>query len=123
VTLRTQMTTDATTVFMVDGDFKESVSITYHPHRYYGATLRADRTIDAVIERQRISVLSGDGDTVAPIWILHVANDSTLGISSDELDLGGDAVTISPRDGDTAERRSITELLSQDHAMLELEVR
>jgi len=123
VTLRTQMTTDATTVFMVDGDFKESVSITYHPHRYYGATLRADRTIDAVIERHRLAVFSEDGDTVAGMWVVYVANDSTVGISSDELDLGGDAVTISPRDGETPVRKTIVELMSQDHAMLQLEVR
>ena len=81
----------------------------------------AAREINAIVIREQIANL--DSDTVSPVWQVHVANDSTLGITSSEIDLGGDQIELPPRDGKTAERRTITQLLIQDHGMLVLECR
>ena len=121
MTLRTQIIVDAKTVFLRSDDFAESTDITYHPFKYRGDTLRADRTISAVIVRQPTAPLSADSDTVAPFYEIHVANSTTLGINSDEIDIGKDALTFAPRDGKTVVRHTITELLTQDHGMLVLE--
>lgn len=119
--LRQAIIDDAATVFCNADDFAEAV--VYHPHRFYGAEERPPRTINAVVMREAIAVIDGDGDTVAPMWEVHVANDATLGISSSELDLGGDKISLAPRVGETPERRSITRLIGHDEGMLILECR
>lgn len=121
MTLKSQLSTDAISVFCNTDDFAETV--TYYPHRYYNDTLRANRSIKAVVLRESITVLSEDGDTVAPVWQVHVANDSTTGINSNELDIGGDQIGFPPREGETAERRTITRLMEHDTGMLVLECR
>lgn len=121
MTLRETIAADATAVFLRTDDFAES--ITYHPYQYEGDEARAARTIVAIVFREDIQVLSQDGDVVAPLWQVAVANSATDGISSEELDLGGDQLEFPPRDGKTAERRSITRLTIQDHGMLILECR
>lgn len=120
MTLRDMITDDATAVFLNTDEFAESV--TYYPHRYPGTALRSNRTITAVVIREQIQAITQDGSqTVLPRWEVHVANDSTAGISSDEIDLGGDQIGFPPRDGQTAERRSIVRLVTQDSGMLVLE--
>lgn len=121
MTLHDMIAADAVTVFTSTDDFAEV--ITYHPHRFYGEAARESRSINAVVLREQIQVLTQDGDTVAPVWQIHVANSNTTGISSAELDLGGDQLEFPPRDGKTAERRTITQLVIQDHGMLVLECR
>lgn len=119
MTLRQAIIDDAEAVFTSTDDFAEVV--TYKPHRFYGEALRADREINAVVIRNQITVITEDGDTVAAQWEVHVINDSTTGISSEELDLGGDMIELPPRDGKDAEARSITRLISQDLGMLVVE--
>ena len=121
MTLRDTIETDAEVVFCNANDFAEAV--TYYPHRFYGESLRASRSIVAVVFREQIAVLSEDVQTVAPVYEVHVANDSTTGISSEELDTGGDQIGFPPRDGKTAERKTITHLVTQDNGMLVLECR
>lgn len=121
MTLHDVILSDAATVFTSTDDFAEVV--TYHPRRYFGGADPVPRSINAVVIREQIAVISEDGDTVAPMWQVHVANDNALGISSAELDLGGDQIELAPRDGKTAERRTITQLITQDHGMLVLECR
>lgn len=116
MTLKDAMLTDASTVFCAVDDFAEAV--TYYPHRYYGAVARVDRTINAVVIREPTSILGEDGDTVAKEWEVHVVNSTTLGISSDELDIGGDQLGFAPRLGETAERRSIVRVVGHDEGMV-----
>lgn len=115
MTLRSTIASDAYTVFTSTDDFAESV--TYRPRS--GST----RAINAVVMREQIQIIGEDGDTVAPVWQVHVANDTTYGIASTELNLGGDQISLPPRDGKTAESRTITQLLIQDNGMLVLECR
>ena len=121
MTLHDLIAADAVTVFGNTDDFAEVV--TYHPHRHYGEAARSSRSINAVVFREQIQVLTQDGDTVAPVWQIHVANSAVDGISSEELDLGGDSLEFPPRDGKTAETRTITQLVGQDHGMLIVECR
>jgi hypothetical protein len=121
MTLRDSIADDALTVFLVNDDFAEYV--TYYPHRYSGETAREPRQIKAVVEREQITAFAEDVATNLPMFKIHVANDSVYGISSEELDTGGDKIGLSPRDGKTAEQRSIISLITQDHGMLVLECR
>lgn len=119
MTLHQAIIDDAAGVFTRLDDFAELV--TYQPHRFYGEADRASRSIKAVVEREQVTSL--DDDTVSPMFRVHVANDSVLGISSEELDTGGDMIELPPRDGKAAELRTITHLVTQDHGMLVLECR
>lgn len=122
MTLRTLITDDATSVFLNTDEFAESV--TYKPRLFAAGDARANRTIDAVVIRELIQVVSEDGgETVLPSFEVHVANDSATGISSDELDLGGDKLSFPVRDGLDASDRAIVRLVTQDHGMLVLECR
>jgi len=119
MTLHDVILTDASTVFTSTDDFAEVV--TYYARQQFGEAEPSARVINAVVIREQIASL--DGDTVSPVWQVHVANDSVLGITSAEIDLGGDQIELPPRDGKTAVRRTITQLLIQDHGMLVLECR
>lgn len=121
MTLRDQIADDALAVFLSTDDFAELV--TYYPHRFYGETARESRVIKAVVMREQITALSEDVVTNLPMFQIHVANDSVNGISSEELDTGGDQIEFSPRDGEPVQRRSITQLVTQDHGMLVIECR
>jgi hypothetical protein len=121
MTLRDMMTADASAVFLAEGEFSEAV--TYYPHRFFGATQRQPRSIRAVVMREQVASFTEDVVTVLPMFEVHVANDSTLGISSDEIDTGGDQIAFPARDGKPAERRSILKITTQDHGMLVLECR
>lgn len=111
---------DAVTVFCNADDFAESV--TYYPHRFYGATARATRSITAVVMREQIDAARAT-DHPLPVYEVCVANSSTTGISSAELDTGGDILEFPPRDGETAKKFRILRLITQDHGMLVLECR
>lgn len=105
--------------FLFDNDtFAEPV--TYYPHVDYGGTATS-RSINAVVIRQQIVALDADGgETVVPAYEVHVANDSTVGISSTEINTGGDQIALPVREGKAAERRSIIHVASQDHGALVL---
>lgn len=121
MSLHDMIETDATAVFANTADFAEVV--TYHPRHRFGEATPTPRSINAVVMREQIQTIGEDGDTVSPIWQVHVANSGTYGISSTELDLGGDQIALPPRDGKSAARKTITQLVIQDHGMLVLECR
>jgi len=119
MTLHDVILSDVSAVFTNTDDFAEVV--TYYARQQFGGAVPTARPINAVVLREQITSL--DGDTVSPVWQIHVANDSSLGISSVELDLGGDQIEFPPRDGKEAARKTITQLTVQDHGMLVLECR
>lgn len=121
MSLHDMIQADARTVFTSTDDFAEVVI--YHPRQRFGESAPIPRSINAVVIRQQIQTMTEDGDTVSPMWEVHVDNSGTYGISSSELDLGGDQIELPPRDYKTAERRTITQLTIQDHGMLVLECR
>lgn len=121
MTLREQMATDSVDTFLNVDEFAESV--TYIPHRYFGETARADRTITAIVEREQVTAIVGSETEILPIYTVHVANDATSGIASDEIDRGSDFIDFPSRDGLDATRKTIIRIVNQDPAMLVLECR
>ena len=106
---------DAISVFANANDFAEPVV-------YYKKTGKA-RPIYAVVVRDALAILPEDGDTVTPVFEIHVANDIVEGISSEELNLGGDMIAFAVRVGQAVERREIIRLLGHDEGMLHLQCR
>lgn len=101
---------DASAVFCNADDFAESAS--------YNGT----RSIDVIISRDGYET-APDTATETPVFEVQVVNDSTLGISSSELNVGGDKLTFAERVGMTATERTITRLVGHDEGMLILECR
>lgn len=114
MTLATTIISDAATVFCNTSDFAEPVV-------YWKRGAAAGRNINAVVIRQQLATVAEDGsETLLPSWEVHVANDSTDGISTTELGLGGDQIQLPPRDGQSAVKKTILELLTQDTGMVVL---
>jgi hypothetical protein len=82
-----------------------------------------ERTITAIIDREQPGELPGAGQGISPITRITVANDAVKGISSSEVDAGGDRVELALRIGETPQLRRITQIVEQDAGMLTLEVR
>ena len=121
MTLSDQIANDSAAVFLQTGHFAESV--TYVPNIYDVGDTRTNRAIQAVVIRNQFSVFENDVESIAPVFEVYVENDTTRGINSDELDLGGDQISLPVRPGKAAEARTVTRLIEQDAAMLVLEVR
>jgi len=122
MTLRAAIAADAAKVFLDTAAFAESV--TYHPKLFKSGDARTARIIKAVVIRESLQAVTEDsGETILPAFEVHVANDATIGISSTELDTGGDKIELPPRDGMPASKRAIVRVVTQDHGMLVLECR
>ena len=115
MTLAARIITDAGSVFLNSDHFAESV--TYYPHRF--GTAATPRTIKAVVTRNQVATFNPD-EQIIPEFEVRVANNSTTGISSGEINTGGDQIKLAVRIGETATRRSIQYLTEHDDGMLVL---
>jgi hypothetical protein len=115
VTLHDTIIEDAKKVFANPQDFAESVV-------YYKRNGRS-RKINAVVERDDSLQLQEASDLVTPVFKVRAPNDEVEGIASNELDLGGDQIGLSPRVGEPVERRSIVRLIEHDEGIMVLECR
>lgn len=115
MTMHDTILADGLSVFCNADDFAEPVV-------YYKRSGEA-RSINAVVIREALAILPEDGDAVTPVFEIHVHNSESTGISSDELNLGGDSLSFAVRAGQDASRRTITKLLGHDEGMLVLECR
>ncbi len=115
MTLHTVIAADGLSVFCNANDFAEPVT-------YYKRSGVA-RDINAVVIREALAILPEDGDAVTPVFEVHVHNNATTGIASDELNLGGDSISFAVRVGQPVSQRSITKLLGHDEGMVMLECR
>lgn len=94
--------------------------------RQFGETVvyyRADgvtRNITAIVVRESLAIIAELGDIVGANLIVEVQNSATLGISSSEVDTGGDRISVALRNGETATQRSIVRVLSDSGAYLRL---
>ena len=116
MTLADRIVSDASSVFLNSDHFAETV--TYYPHRYRSAA-RDPRSIKAVVIRNQVSVFTPDEQVMVEFEV-RVANSVTLGITSAELDTGGDEISLAERIGDTPRRRSIQYMTEHDAGMLVL---
>lgn len=81
------------------------------------------RSISAVVDRERPADMDGAPHGSAPLLTIEVANDSTSGISSNEIDTGGDKLELAVRIGKSAQKRLVKKIISQDAGMMRLELR
>lgn len=116
MTLADRIVSDAGNVFLNSDHFAESV--TYYPFRMQPGA-RTARTIKAVVTRNQVSTFNPD-EQIVPEFEVRVANDSTTGISSAELNTGGDQIAMAVRVGETPTRRSVQTLIEHDEGMLVL---
>ena len=117
MSLADRIIADAGNVFLNSDHFAEDV--TYYPHRFFTDSVRPPRAIKAVVIRNQVSVFNPD-EQILTEFEVRVANDSTTGISSEELDTGGDQIEFATRVGETATKKSIQYLTEHDSGMLVL---
>ena len=91
-------------------------TLTYRPRA--GGT----RSITGIIERDPPETLPQSPRGIAESMTIHVVNSATTGISSGEIDTGGDKIDVPVRFGETAKTRTIIGF-EHDAGMLRLEVR
>jgi hypothetical protein len=105
------MQADAAAILGADGEFAEAV--TYKPR--HGAT----RAIYASVIRNPLATPQELRSEKVPALHITVQNSATTGISSAELDTGGDRIALKLKLGDTADTDILlTALDSQDAAVL-----
>jgi hypothetical protein len=115
MSLAERIVTDAAGVFLNSDHFAEEV--TYYPHRF--GTPATPRAIKAIVIRNQLSTFGPD-EQIVPEFEVRVANNSTTGISSEELNTGGDRIGLAVRIGETATKRSVQLLSEHDEGMLVL---
>jgi len=115
MTLHDMIQADASTVFCNVNDFAETAT--------YYASHGSAREINVVIERDPLAVFGPDGDDILPSFAVKVVNSTTLGISSEELNCGGDSLEFASRVGKPVLQRSIMRVIEHDEGMLVLECR
>lgn len=81
---------------------------------YYNRAGDAGRTITAIVERGTPRVIAETGDVNSRAMIVRVANDSTTGIASSELNTGGDEISLPLQEGESAVRRSVVRRLNDN---------
>lgn len=113
MTLKDMIQADSLNVFINDDEFAESV--------IYRTRAGGSRTINAVVMRQAVGDSEESGGASIPFFEVHVANNVTYGITSTEINLGGDTIDIAVRPGLTASARAIIAIVEQDEGMLVLQ--
>lgn len=85
------------------------------------------RTIWAVVTREPVQGINEMQKARSPRLVVQVLTDSTIGtyggIDFDELNTGGDTLTVATRYGGTAAARPIANVLDSDPGMFRLELR
>ena len=81
------------------------------------------REIRGIVNREMPEDIPGAPHGNTPVLTVSTANDATAGISSSELNTGGDRITIDVRAGKVATNRKVTRLLAEDAGMIKVELR
>ena len=117
MSLADRIVADAATVFLNSDHFAETV--TYYPHRINKLAPATPRSIKAVVTRNQVATFNPD-EQIVPEFEVRVANDSTTGISSSELNTGGDKIKLAVRIGEEETKRSVQYMTEHDNGMLVL---
>ena len=97
---------------------------TYFPPTYFGnggLGVALPRLINAIVDRNPIAHAAGG--TPSPELMVWVDNDSTTGISSAEINRGGDRLLVAQVIGKTAVQRTIQRIVRETVGFLQIEVR
>lgn len=90
--------------------------VTYHPKG--GST----RDIVAIVDRNPVASITGLPHGNTPRMLLIVKNSADDGISSSEVNTGGDKIALDVRIGQADQQRRITSVVWNDVGMMHLEV-
>lgn len=116
MSLRDSIKNDAVSVFLSVDEFAET--IIYNPRG------GGSRSILAIVNREPPSLFDELGNVVSVSFMVYVANDPATGISSTEVDAGGDKIRIAEAVNDLALKScSILRVMDNDHGMLQLAIR
>jgi len=89
----------------------------------YRARLGGSREILAIIEREPPAIFDAAGNTVIPKFVVRVNNSCRSGISSNEIDTGGDHVSFVRKIGEVIPKTySVGQVLSQSGGVLRFTV-
>jgi hypothetical protein len=86
---------------------------------YYPAA-GGSRSITAMVLRDELSAIAELGDVQGQAVIVRVLNDSTSGISSSEIETGGDEIAVALRLGEAVARRAIVRVQADSTGLLRL---
>jgi len=85
------------------------------------------RNVWAVVDRRPVQGIPEASRARSPLfnlWVLADASTATYGgIDPDEINTGGDTITLSERYGSTTKTRPVSNVLHTDPGMLQLELR
>jgi len=96
-------------------DGLDAKSITYRPRT------GASRSVKAIVDYPGPGAIGGLAGGSRPILDIYIENSSTSGISSAEVDTGGDKLDVPLRFGLTAARVRVTKIVAQDKAILHIQ--
>jgi len=82
-----------------------------------------ERAITIIVDREGVVGLGAAPSGQSGSWVVSVKNSSAEGISTSEIDTGGDKIKFANRLGETPIARRIIRLISQDTGMMQLELR
>jgi len=116
--------------YTAESDFdKELVATAAELLNIFGETVvyypsgRLQRTILAIVTRQDNEKLPDLPHGRGPNITIAVANNSTIGIASSEIDTGLDQIELAVRIGQVKQNRPFARIIAQDAGFLKLEVR
>ena len=89
--------------------------VTYFPRDGSGP-----RVVMAMVERGELEFITEVGDITGQAIVVRVRNEKPLGIKSDEIDTGGDEISVSLRIGETPQRRVVVRVLNDNGGMVRL---
>jgi len=81
------------------------------------------RNIQAIVDRESPGPIGDAAYGNSPTLKITVINSDTTGISTSEINCGGDKAELAVRYGETPQQRLIKKILSQDAGMMTIEVR
>ena len=108
---------------MAASDFADALLDEFGEAVIYLPAAGGPRAITAIVQRGQVQREGAAPYGFGPALSIQVANDVVDGITADELNTGGDQVTIPVKLGDTATDRRLTNLENNDDDMIEIEVR
>lgn len=92
------------------------------PIIYYPVNSVSGRCIDAIVMRD-VEVPGEIGEQAGYVMIVRVIDSCTLGISSTEINDGGDSISVALKVGGPQERREITRRVDDANGMVRFIVR
>jgi hypothetical protein len=88
----------------------------------YNFAAGGTRTINAIIDRNPPQIIEDMEPTRSEVIQIVVANDATSGVTSAEVNTGGDYVSLAPRFGGTASNRRVARIVEHDEGAMILEL-